>query len=592
MSFACKPIAEHNNFQIRINILLLSSHNLNEGDMKKYSRKEFLSFLGKASLAAAIVPPFLVGCGSTSTPIMTESLSTEQLEKLRKLALKGLIASDKDNLLLTEGLEYHTIIKWRDQISNEDTFGFNCDFTCFIPMDDKDPKDGLLWVNHEYINSLFVSDYNYKDAKQARTQEQVDKEMYNVGGSIVRIRQENGKWQIVHNDPHNRRITAKTPITLNWNSPIKGKTTVIGTLGNCSGGITPWNTFLTCEENYDGFYGETEYDENNVATKTPSKYYGWENFYDYPPEHYGWVVEIDPKDGTAQKHVALGRFAHECCTLFQLEDKRIVAYTGDDKNDEHLYKFVSSKPNSLKEGTLYVADTINGKWLALDWENQAVLKNKFEDQTEVLIRAREASKLLGATELNRPEDIEIYPITGNIFVSLTNNKAKGDYHGSILKIEEANGAFDALNFKVSTYLAGGEESGFSCPDNLAFDLSGNLWMTTDMSGSAMNKADKPYIPFKNNSLFVIPRYGDKAGQIIRVASAPRDAELTGPWFSPDGKTLFLSVQHPGEQTTDLSKPTSLWPFDKDNIPKPSVVAITGDLIEKMNRLNQIEKGNQ
>ncbi|MBV6655704.1 MAG: DUF839 domain-containing protein, partial [Mameliella sp.] len=400
--------------------------------------------------------------------------------------------------------------------------------------------------------------------------------------------QENGKWAIVSNDPYNRRITGKTPIKLNWDTPIKGERSAIGTLGNCSGGITPWNTFLTCEENYDGFYGETIYDENNIPTKEPSMYYGWDRFYDYPPEHYGWVVEVDPKSGKAQKHIALGRFAHECCTLFQLEDKRIVAYTGDDKNSEHLYKFVSSKPNSLKEGTLYVADTVNGKWLSLDWESQAVLRSKFQDQTEVLIRAREAAKLLGATELNRPEDIEIDPITGHIFVSLTNNKDKGDYHGSILKIEETNGAFDAMTFSASTYLAGGEESGFSCPDNLAFDLSGNLWMTTDMSGSKMNKADGPYMPFKNNSLFVIPRLGKDAGKVIRVVTAPRDAELTGPWFSPDGKTLFLSVQHPGEQTTDINKPTSRWPFDEDNIPKPTVVAITGDLVEKMNKLNQIE----
>ena len=154
--------------------------------------------------------------------------------------------------------------------------------------------------------------------------------------------------------------------------------------------------------------------------------------------------------------------------LYQLEDKRVVAYTGDDKNNEHLYKFISSKPGSLKEGTLYVADTINGKWIALDWENQPLLKDKFKDQTEVLIRAREAAKLLGATALNRPEDIEIDPITGNIFVSLTNNTSKNDFHGAILKIEETNGKFDALTFKASTYKAGGEESGFSCPDNLAF----------------------------------------------------------------------------------------------------------------------------
>ena len=217
------------------------------------------------------------------------------------------------------------------------------------------------------------------------------------------------------------------------------------------------------------------------------------------------------------------------------------------------------------------------------------MKKAFENQTEVLIRAREAAKLLGATELNRPEDIEIDPITGSVFVSLTNNKPKGDFHGSILKIEEENNEHDSLNFSASVYMAGGGENGFSCPDNLAFDLSGNLWMTTDMSGSVMNKEEWPYMAFKNNSLFVIPRIGKDAGKVIRVANAPRDAEFTGPWFSPDGKTLFLSVQHPGEQTIDLKNPTSLWPFDKDNIPKPSVVAITGDLIEKMNNLHVIEK---
>ena len=556
---------------------------------KKYSRKKFISFLGKVTLGVTVIPPFLTSCGNTSTPIKLGELSNVKLERLKTLSLEGLTSTDEDDLVLTKGLDYHTIIKWNDKISNKDTFGFNCDFTCFIPLDPKNPNDGLLWVNHEYINTLFVSGYNYRNPKHSRTKQQVDKEMYNVGGSIVRIRKENGKWEIVHNDPHNRRITAKTPIKFNWDKPIKGKTAAIGTLANCSGGITPWNTFLTCEENYDGFYGDIEYDENNNPTKIPSYGYGWDNFYEYPSEHYGWVVEIDPKLGMAKKHIALGRFAHECCTLFQLNDNRVVAYTADDKNDEHLYKFVSSKPNSLKEGTLYVADMQNGKWLALDWKNQAKLKSKFKDQTEVLIRAREASKLLGATELNRPEDIEIDPITGNIFVSLTNNKPKGDYHGSILKIEEKNGAFDSLTFHASTYIAGGEESGFSCPDNLAFDFSGNIWLTSDMSGSSMNKIDSPYMPFKNNSLFVIPRHGNEAGKVIRVASAPRDAELTGPWFAPDGKSLFLSVQHPGEQTTNLNNPTSKWPFDEDNIPKPSVVAITGDLIEKMNNLNKIER---
>jgi len=557
--------------------------------MKKYSRKEFLAFLGKAGIGATVIPPFLMACGNNPKPNMVEGQSEEQLEQLKKVLLEGLTPSNQDDLLLAKGLDYRVLMKWGDSISDQDTFGYNNDFTCFIPLDEKNPKDGLLWVNHEYIHPLFVSDFNYRDfenPREHRTKEHVDKEMYNIGGSIVRIREKEGKWEVVHNDPLNRRITAKTPIVLNWDTPIAGKSTAMGTHSNCSGGITPWNTFISCEENYDSYVGETEYDDNSNPSKRPS-IYGWENYYELPPEHYGWVVEIDPLDGTAQKHIALGRFAHECCTLYELEDKRVVAYTGDDASDEHLYKFISSKPGSLKEGILYVADTIQGKWIALDWEKQAVLQSKFKDQTEVLIRAREAARLLGATPLNRPEDIEIDPISGNIFISLTNNKGKDDYHGSILKIEEDNGAFDALTFKASTYIAGGEENGFSCPDNLAFDMAGNLWITSDMSGSAMNKEDGPYMPFKNNGLFVIPRHGEDAGKVIQMASAPRDAELTGPWFSPDGKTLFLSVQHPGEQTKDLNDPTSKWPFDPDNIPKPAVVAISGEVIEKMNRLNQV-----
>ncbi|MDO6743936.1 DUF839 domain-containing protein [Tenacibaculum soleae] len=550
-----------------------------------YNRRKFISFIGKASLTSLVLPQFLMSCGNTTTPTKGFSkISKKRLEILKNFVLQGITASDKDDLILANGLGYHTIIKWGDAISNTDTFGFNNDYTCFIPFNEDNPKDGLLWVNHEYINPLFVSDYHNQ---QEKTKEQVDKEMYNVGGSIVRIKQENGVWQVVKNDSHNRRITAQTDIALNWDSPIKGKTSVKGTLANCSGGITPWKTFITCEENYDAFFGEIEYDKKNLESHRKSDY-GWEKFYNYPPEHYGWVVEVNPKDGKAQKHIALGRFAHECCTLYELEDKRVVAYTADDKNDEYLYKFISSKPSSLKEGTLYVADTINGNWLALDWENQPILKETFKNQTEVLIRAREAAKLIGATQLNRPEDIEIDPITGHIFVTLTNNKPKGDFHGSILKIEETNGNFDSLTFNASTYLVGGEENGFSCPDNLAFDMSGNLWITSDMSGSSMNKSKKPYMPFKNNSLFVIPRLGKDTGKVIRVASAPTDAELTGPWFSPDGKTLFLSVQHPGEQTKSLKKPTSMWPFDGDNIPKPAVVAVTGDLIEKMNYLNKLE----
>ena len=124
------------------------------------------------------------------------------------------------------------------------------------------------------------------------------------------------------------------------------------------------------------FFGETLYDQNNRSTHENSPL-DWEKFYNYPPEHYGWVVEVNPLTGECQKHVALGRFKHECCTLIKLEDERVVAYSGDDENNQFIYKFISSKPNSLKDGTLYVADTINGKWISLDYDSQPKLKEKF-----------------------------------------------------------------------------------------------------------------------------------------------------------------------------------------------------------------------
>ena len=181
--------------------------------------------------------------------------------------------------------------------------------------------------------------------------------------------------------------------------------------------------------------------------------------------------------------------------------------------------------------------------------------------------------------LDRPEDIEIDPINGNVIVSLTNNKPKENYHGQILKIEEKGAQHNSLSFSSDIHIAGGEDTGFSCPDNLAFDLAGNLWFTSDISGGSMNK--EPYLAFKNNGLFVVLRSGKQAGKVIQIASAPTDAEFTGPWFSPDGKSLFLSVQHPGERSRSLEELSSHWPNGGNEIPRPSVIVIQGALLEQI-----------
>lgn len=546
--------------------------------MKKQNRRSFLQFLGRAGIGIG-ASGFLVNLQACK-PSNNQPETAKETPKPRLFPLQDIPHSLEDKLTLANGLEYDILIKWNDPISDLDQFGFNNDYLAFVPFDSNNPNDGMLWVNHEYLQELFVSGYTHED-KSKKTQEVVDKEMYSVGGSLIRIKKTTaGKWEVVLNDEHNRRLTAKTEIPFDWNEPIMGSNTAIGTFANCSGGVTPWGTILTCEENYDMFYGETDYSNPKKPKRVLGGDYGWSKFYNYPPEHYGWVVEVNPLTGAAKKLVALGRCAHECATVHETKDGRLVVYTGDDANDECLYKFISKNPKSLSEGTLYVANTTKGEWISLDYEQQEILRQNFANQTEVLIRLREAAKLVGGTPLNRPEDIEIDPITGNVLIALTNNKPKGDFLGEILKIEEAdNEDKTSMKFMASTFLAGGESTGFACPDNMAFDPKGNLWFTSDISGSSINK--DPYLPFGNNGLFLVPSWGENKGKVLQIAAAPIDAELTGPFFSPDGETLFLSVQHPGEGSSSLEQLTSHWPEGGTAQPKPSVVCISGQALKDL-----------
>jgi secreted PhoX family phosphatase len=195
---------------------------------------------------------------------------------------------------------------------------------------------------------------------------------------------------------------------------------------------------------------------------------------------------------------------------------------------------------------------------------------------------RQAARYIGGTALDRPEDIDIDPLSGHVFITLTNNSTTGNYYGSILKIEEEGGDHASTKFKPSRFLIGGEESGFACPDNMAFDQAGNLWFASDISTSYLNKP--PYTKFMNNGLFVVPRQGSQAGEVIQVGSAPVGAELTGLYFSPDGDTLFMSVQHPGENSRSLAELSSNWPEGEGKIPKPAVVTVSGDMLRNLRHL--------
>lgn len=477
----------------------------------------------------------------------------------------------KDDITLAEGLSYEILIKEGDPIGPNLYFGTNNDFIQFVKL--KNEKYGL-WVNHEAFSSVLAS-------KRLRTQTpskaQYDAERHLVGGSFFEVTKEkNQTWKVLTESPYNTRLSGHTKIPFNNNEKIANSSFAIGTFANCAGGLTPWNTILTCEENYQDFYGEyyrhAKKGQNIKEDKEGT--IKWHLVEPHDPRHYGWVVEFDPETKKSKKLIGLGRFAHECAKTVLNTDGRTVVYSGDDANDECLYKFVARDKNSLDHGELFVASLEQKKWISLDIHKNPILKKHFKNQTEVLTFCREAAKLVGATPLARPEDIEIDPLNGHVFIALTNNKKKNDYFGSILKIKESNNNYASESFEYETFLTGGPNSGLACPDNMVFDRKGHLWITTDISGPSMTKGF--YKDFGHNGLFVIPRTGSYAGQVIQVASAPVDAEFTGPCFSPDGKTLFLSVQHPGELSSLNGPYTSHWPEGgTESKPLSAVIAISG-----------------
>lgn len=532
------------------------------------SRRDFLRFLGRSSSSIALVG----GLGSTLGCSVLDSL----FSTVKKGPFNALPPSSSDQIQLVPGFQSQTLVSWGDSIGKDLLFGDCCDFTAFLPIAGRSDQ-AFLWVNHEFFIPLFVSGHEGKKLPYPRQKPEVENEMKQVGGSLIQIQKEaSGAWKLSGDTSKNFRIDGSTSIPFASPYPIGGSKVARGTLGNCAGGVTPWGSILTCEEGHSSYYGDVRHlsPGRQKKVRQPSPY-GWESSHPLPPEHYGWVVEVNPASGKAKKLPGLGRFAHECATVWPLKNGLCAVYSGDDGVDQCVYKFISEKPGSLDQGTLYVAQLESGRWIPLDIRKNPILKKHFKDQTEVLVHTRKAAHLVGGTPLDRPEDIAIDPKTRSIYIALTKNYS-GNHYGSLLKIGEKNADPLSLEFQSSTFLTGGEDTGVACPDNLAFDPRGNLWLTTDFSPGR-----SAYQDFGNNSLFYIPLEGKAAGQAFRVANAPHGAEFTGPSFSPDGKTLFLSVQHPGGKSRSLKNLTSHWPRGGGSIPLSSVVTLSGPGMDQL-----------
>ncbi len=556
----------------------------------------------------------------------------------KPLGFTGVPVSSADTLVVPPEYEAQVLYRWGDAVgakAGSPAFradgsnsweeqalqaGMHHDGMAFFPIDGN-PRHGLLAINHEYTDDGLL----HADGMKTWNADKVRKSQAAHGVSVIEIVERLGQWRVMPGSRYARRITGNTPMDIG--GPARGhalmKTAadpsgirVLGTLNNCASGKTPWGTYLTCEENWNGYFSSQEKpsaDEQRYGLRHKGWGYRWhehdERFdaakHPNEPHRFGWVVEIDPMDPkqTPVKRTALGRIKHEGATATLSKDGRAVVYMGDDERFEYIYKFVSrdkvrpggfaANKTLLDHGTLYVArfDARGyGRWIALVHGQNGLTADKgFVDQGEVLVKTRQAADTVGATKMDRPEWIAVHPHTGEVFVTLTNNSLRGqpgrevdeanprpdNIMGHIVRWREGGGAaHDAAadEFRWMHFaLAGDPNAGkpehrgnikgdiYGSPDGLAFDDSGLLWIQTDISTSAMHKG--PYKPIGNNMMLCAdPATGDTK----RFLTGPAGCEITGIAFTPDRRFMFVNVQHPGETASERSDPAapqavSSWP---------------------------------
>ncbi|MCV6587941.1 MAG: PhoX family phosphatase [Marinobacterium sp.] len=563
----------------------------------------------------------------------------------KMLGFKAIPASTADSFIVPEGYTATPLISWGDPIladapvfdqsgtqnaaAQAGQFGDNTDGMSFFPLDE---NRALMAVNNEYTNY----EYLFPHGGKAMTADDVKKAQAAHGVSIFEVQRDvDGNWRYVPGGYYNRRITAYTRMELT--GPAAGhdllKTAAdpsgrlaLGTFNNCANGQTPWGTYLTCEENFNGYFSS----DNDVELTKHQKRYGlstakdkyqWQKHderfdlakHPQEPNRFGWVVEIDPTDpaSTPKKRTALGRFKHENAALTLDKSGHAVVYLGDDERGEHLYRFVSrgkynpARPAAnrelLAEGTLYVARFNaaegelkgQGEWLELTHgKNGLTAENGFPDQATVLIYAREAATQAGATTMDRPEWVAVHPDNRSVCCTLTNNKHRGkkdgqpvggpnpraeNHYGQIVRWYPPKGDHTAVSFEWDLFLIAGnpavKQGLYAGSQNIRKD---NMFNSPDgigfdedgrlwiqTDGNYSNKGD--FEGMGNNQMLC----ADPAtGEIRRFATGPIACEITGLTFSSDQRTMFVGVQHPGEK----GKP-SHFPAGGNSKPRSTIMAI-------------------
>lgn len=625
----------------------------------RLGRRAALRGMLATAAAAAVIPPF-------AAPARAQSVAAG-LPGAR-FVFDEIAHGVDERHHVSPGYDADIVIRWGDPLFADSPafdperqtgaaqarqFGYNCDYVGLAPMPGATDtaRAALMCVNHEYTSPeiMFRGVSNPATGRvdaTKMTKDMVDVEMAAHGTTIVEIvKGANGKWTYVRGGRHNRRIDINTPMRVS--GPAAGhdrlKTSadptgraVNGTINNCAGGMTPWGTYLTAEENFHGYFGgalaaEHRETANHRRYGVPGRWYNWAAYYDRfdlakepnEPNRHGWIVEIDPYDpnSTPIKRTAMGRFKHEGAETIVARDGRVVAYSGDDERFEYAFKFVTAgrynaqdrraNMNLLDEGTLYVAKFNadgSGEWLPLvHGQGPLTAANGFASQADVLIEARRAGDVLGATKMDRPEDFEPNKRTGKVYLALTNNnqrtaaqvkasnpRAENNW-GHLIEVTETGDDHTATTFRWEMLVRCGNPANpaqqalynpattangwFACPDNMAIDPQGRLWVGTDQ-GTAWKAASGTA-----DGVWAMETDGALRGTSRMFFRVPVGAEICGMNFTSDGRAMTVAVQHPatdgardyapfGRHPTFDDMPTR-WPDFQANMPaRPSVVMIT------------------
>ncbi|MGN2390325.1 PhoX family protein [Pelomicrobium sp. G1] len=490
---------------------------------------------------------------------------------------------------------------------------------------------GLLCVNHEYVDQGLL----FPDGTAHWSPEKIRKSQNAHGVSVVEVWKDPrmGKWSLKRPSPFARRLTGNSPMKLS--GPAAGHpllqtaadpagVTVLGTLNNCASGHTPWGTYLTCEENWNGYFSSAVPGFNDARTGDQRRYglsaagfgYRWHEFDERfeltanpnEPHRFGYVVEIDPFNprSTPKKRTALGRLKHENAEVVLSKHGHAVVYTGDDERFEYIYKFVSKRKfdpkhrsanmDLLDEGTLYVARFNadgTGQWLELSPKNPALAGWSL---AEICIRTRQAADAAGATRMDRPEWIAVHPFSKAVYCTLTNNSRRGtgsnpgpdaanprgpNIYGHIIRWNEAGGDPAATTFTWDIFALAGDPAVdpasningdlYNSPDGLWFDPDGRLWIQTDATTEASS-----YDPGGVNASIGTNQMlaaDPLTRETRRFLTGPRGCEVTGVTMTPDGKAMFVNIQHPGEDWESSPTEVSDWP-DRNARPRSATIVIT------------------